>query len=217
MGELTCIFEKSLHLALTATATRTSIERLAKILNYNDEVVVTENVDRPNIFIEITRRLPNLRKYEKYNDFIKPIVNELKQKRSNFPVTVVYVESLECLGYFYQYISYELGDLAYQGEPEPQNRIFAQYHKDYLNSMKKIIIQELVKPNPQLRLVLATVALGMGVNAPSIERVIHCRPPTTLEAYLQEIGRAGRTGQPAQAIMHFNNNDIAKNRKRLIR
>ena len=100
-------------------------------------------------------------------------------------------------------------------QPIPENRTFAQYHKDYPESMKKIILRELIKSEPKLRLVLATVALGMGVNAPSIGRIIHCRPPTTMEAYLQEIGRAGRTGQPVRAIMFFNNSDIAKNRKGL--
>ena len=73
-------------------------------------------------------------------------------------------------------------------------------------------MHELCKSNPKLRLVLATVALGMGLNAPSISRIIHCRPPTTLEKYMQEIGRAGRNGDPAEAIMYFNNSDISKAR-----
>lgn len=56
--------------------------------------------------------------------------------------------------------------------------------------MKNHIISELRKGSPKVRLVLATVALGMGLDSPSIERVIHSRPPTTLEKYVQEIGRA---------------------------
>jgi superfamily II DNA helicase RecQ len=67
------------------------------------------------------------------------------------------------------------------GEPIPQNRIFAQYHKDYPNTMKQLIVSELVKESSNLRLVLATVALGMDLNAPYIQRIIHCRPPTTME------------------------------------
>lgn len=53
----------------------------------------------------------------------------------------------------------------------------------------------------------------MGLNAPSVERIIHCRPPTNLEKYLQEIGRAGRNGQPSTGVMFFNKNDIAKKPK----
>ncbi|KAH3718368.1 hypothetical protein DPMN_061171 [Dreissena polymorpha] len=54
--------------------------------------------------------------------------------------------------------------------------------------MKSLIVSDLCKKKPTIRLVLATVALGMGLDAPSISRVNHCRPPTSLEAYMQEIG-----------------------------
>ena len=83
-------------------------------------------------------------------------------------------------------MTYELKEKAYHGNPEPENRIFAQYHKDYPNDMKKFIVNEIVKQNSTIRLVLATIALGMGLNAPCIQRIIHCRPPTTMEKYMQE-------------------------------
>lgn len=56
----------------------------------------------------------------------------------------------------------------------------------------------------------------MGLNAPCIQRVIHCRPPTTMEKCMQEIeiGRAGRNGQEAEAIMFCNMSDVSKSRKR---
>ena len=55
----------------------------------------------------------------------------------------------------------------------------------------------------------------MGLNAPSISRVIHFQPPTTLEKYLQEIGRAVRNGRQATAILYYNMSDIAPSRKGL--
>lgn len=134
-------------------------------------------------------------------------------KRESFPLTIIYVESLEQLGYFYQYISFILKDSQFVGDRIPENRIFAQFHKDYTHDMKQHIVQELTKETPRIRLVLATVALGMGLNAPSIEKIIHCRPPTTLEEYMQEIGRAGRKGQTSNAVLYYNNSDIAKSRK----
>lgn len=175
--------------------------------------MITENVDRPNIFLEIRARLPNIKKFEKYDDLIEPVISELREKRLLFPVTIMYVDNLEALGYFFQYAAHNLQDLGYDGEKNPQNRLFAQFHKDYPESMKKLILQELTSLNPKLRLVFATVALGMGVNSPSVVRIIHSRPPTSMEKYLQEIGRAGRLGQEASAVMYFNQSDIAKNRK----
>ena len=68
--------------------------------------------------------------------------------------------------------------------------------------MKQHIISELKKDVPKVRLVLATVALGIGFGAPSIDRVIHCRPPASFEKYLQEIGRAMRKGQNVIALIY---------------
>jgi hypothetical protein len=46
-------------------------------------------------------------------------------------------------------------------------------------AMKQHNISELIREVPKVRLTLATVALGMGIDAPSITRIIHVRPPTT--------------------------------------
>ena len=74
LGEFKCIFEEAFHLALTASTTRASVNDLMRTLNYHDAVLVVENVDRPNIFLEVNRRLLNVMKFDKYNNLIEPIV-----------------------------------------------------------------------------------------------------------------------------------------------
>ena len=62
----------------------------------------------------------------------------------------------------------------------------------YPTHMKDFIVEELGKVNQTIRLVFAIVALGMGLDAAFIRRIIHFKSSTSIAKYLQETGRAGR-------------------------
>ena len=61
-----------------------------------------------------------------------------------------------------------------------------------------------------IRVVFATIAIGMGVDFPDIHQIIHVAPPCTVKAYFQETGRAGRDGKPSSACLYYNNRGIGK-------
>ena len=82
--------------------------------------------------------------------------------------------------------------------------------------MKDVVLKQLTCPTGSIiRVVFATVALGMGVDIKGIRSVVHITPPYTMQAYLQETGRAGRDGNPATAVLYYNNRDVAKNKPRM--
>ena len=65
----------------------------------------------------------------------------------------------------------------------------------------------------ELAVVVATNAFGMGIDRPDVRVVVHAQPPASIEAYYQEVGRAGRDGAPAHGLLLFAGADIALRRR----
>jgi len=60
----------------------------------------------------------------------------------------------------------------------------------------------------KLDVVVATTAFGMGIDKPNVRFVVHADIPESLDSYYQEIGRAGRDGDPASAVLHYRSEDL---------
>ena len=74
---------------------------------------------------------------------------------------------------------------------------------------KTRILAQFTKMNTSLKVIVATVAFGMGIDVPDIRHVIHWGPPSSIAAYVQESGRCGRDGTNATATLYYTPTDFS--------
>ena len=81
------------------------------------------------------------------------------------------------------------------------------YHAGLDKRLRETRLEEFLEADAAV--MVATIAFGMGVDKPDVRFVIHADPPGSIEAYWQEIGRAGRDGDPAEGITLYGAADMA--------
>ncbi|HSJ38499.1 MAG TPA: ATP-dependent DNA helicase RecQ [Planococcus sp. (in: firmicutes)] len=169
-------------LALTATATSKVTAEIIKYLEITDPYIYTHPMDRKNIAYDI-------RKFNTANEKLEWLTLFVK---TNGGPGIIYAGTRKK--------SQELSRLLnlagiraafYHGGMEHQDRIFVQQQFQ----------------NGELEWVCSTNAFGMGVHIPNIRHVIHYQIPTSIEGYVQEVGRAGRDGSPALATLLYASGD----------
>jgi hypothetical protein len=118
-------------LALTATATTQRKKEIASSLGMHNHVIIESNPDRSNIFFESKER--SAKGEGKLKAILEPLVNELKEKRLNFPLTLIY-GNLATISECYVIARNILGALQYEplgSCPNATNRMFTQFHAEY--------------------------------------------------------------------------------------
>jgi superfamily II DNA helicase RecQ len=212
LGVLCALFPDVPVIAMTATASKTDIGCIQNSLGLKNCHNIIANPDRKNIFYKKFFRTGQ--DSDAVQSILMPIARGLLEDKINYPLTIVYLP-LKLCGFAYKIFEYVLcGDQYFPpgSTAIPSNRLFAQFHAPQTSQMKEDILKQLCSGKSNVRVVFATVAIGMGVDIPDIRQVVHIGPPRTVKAYIQETGRAGRDGRPSVAYLYYNNRDIAPNR-----
>lgn len=170
-------------LMLTATASKKVQNDIIKKIGIDNCSRIIESVNRPNIFLAVQKTETEM------------------DKQSNL---IYLLTKLKGPGIIY-FSSKKMANLMSDMINLKTKLKSAPYHADLSNS-DRFKIQHQFMDN-ELDVVCATNAFGMGIDKSDIKFVIHYHLPKDLESYVQEIGRAGRNGQPSIAILMYSDGD----------
>jgi ATP-dependent DNA helicase RecQ len=167
-------------MALTATATPYVRDDIIQQLQLHNPRVFVSGFDRPNLTLDVVHTTREAHKIE-----------HLKNLAASYPggSGIVYASTRKAVEQAAAHLAASgLRAVAYHaGMPDEQR---SRVQDDFMSGRAQIII--------------ATNAFGMGIDKPDIRFVAHYQMPGSIEAYYQEIGRAGRDGLPATCTLFFN-------------
>ena len=170
-------------LALTATATPAVAKDICREFNIAPEAYVYTGFYRPNLHLRTTACTPEKR--------LDVLIDRLKS-RPPAP-TIVYVTLQKTA----EKVAAALGVAGFSAEP---------YHAGMDAEVREAVQNRFMSADD--RIVVATIAFGMGIDKANIRAVYHYNLPKSLENYAQEIGRAGRDWQPSECEIFASAEDL---------
>ncbi|NUR69464.1 MAG: ATP-dependent DNA helicase RecQ [Hamadaea sp.] len=170
-------------IALTATASPPVRADILERLAMRDPVELVKGFDRPNIRLEVSREVTER---EKRREIVERVV-------ALDPPGLLYVQTRGETEEYAKALR-DAGEEAYAYHAGLSAAERAEVHDAFLHSDRAIVV--------------ATSAFGMGIDKPDVRFVIHAAPAESLDSYYQQIGRAGRDGQAATAVLYFRPEDL---------
>ena len=189
LGRLAEIFPATPRLAVTATADARTREDIRTELRLQDAREFVASFARPEIALSAERRSSRSERR----------AIELVQARAGRPGIV--------------YVGTRAGAESIADALAAAGMNALAYHAGLDAGLRKRRLAAFVAGEDAV--MAATIAFGMGIDKADVRYVLHADPPGSIEAYWQEIGRAGRDGAPAEGITLYGSADLAKELRRI--
>jgi ATP-dependent DNA helicase RecQ len=175
-------------LALTATAALPVRQDIRTRLGLTDVREVVASFDRPNLRLAVEPETEDRRKRSAVVVRVGGLMADPATRGG-----LVYVASRKDAEY-------------YAGELEQLGTRVAAYHAGMKAADRQRVHEEFLSGD--LDVVVATSAFGMGIDKPDVRFVVHASAPESLDSYYQQIGRAGRDGEPAEVYLFYRPEDL---------
>lgn len=204
LHEFQCLLDDEVKFALfTATATKQTKCKIMNMLNINEA---------ETLFIEKNPERENIRYCAEYVENDKEVcyifnttIRELQEKKELCPRRLIYTQTRKQCARIYNSFCSELGDKLYlNSEPNLKCRLVEMFHGGTPETVKQHIVMQLGNSGSCLRVVICTVAFGMGVNCTNVHESVHFGSPKSVECYVQESGRIGRDGADSISRILYN-------------
>jgi ATP-dependent DNA helicase RecQ len=169
--------------ALTATADKLTQKDILEKLDLRDPAIFISSFNRPNIRYSVEPKTKNI-------DRLLEFINKRKDEAG-----IIYClsrKSTEALAY--ELVRHGFKALPYHAGLERELR--SKHQEMFLRDEAKIVV--------------ATIAFGMGINKSNVRYVVHMDLPKSIESYYQETGRAGRDGLNSEALLFYAAADLLK-------
>ncbi len=185
IGEFRELLGNPLTVALTATATHEVQEDIVRKLHIdkNEMKLYHQGIERPNLRLAAADVFDEKEK-------LKEIINVLENYSGSGIIYFALIQTLEKFSLMLRDKGYKHG--VYHGKLPDRER--KQKQREFLSGKENFM--------------LATNAFGMGIDKPDIRFVIHAEVPSSIEAYYQEIGRAGRDGKDSLCLLLYSQEDL---------
>ena len=182
LHELRSLAPKVPMIALTATATKLTKDTIHNVLLMDDPYEIIDSPNKLNLtyIVECMSRDTDLEFYFGW------LIDELKTKQVSCKRTIIYCQIIKQCGVIYRTIKGMLGQNMYAGNGE--NALVEMLHSCTPAANKENILHSFQSEGGSIRLLIATIAFGMGVDCKGVHRIVHYGPSKTMEAYVQETG-----------------------------